>query len=197
MSYDAKYRDRQAGPMAYTVGGTSRRSVVSMDDRAAGHDDLLLAHPLQPAEPGPARVCRAGELPVLVAGPLVLSGHREHSRPDRIGIRNHSSAGNVARRALRAPFLWAKRRHAAGHRAILRHADGERTGLEEHDHASGVWLAGAGVCRAGSDSHRLVWAIPDAVAHHHTLLGVAAVRLSDSVHVPQIPRPGAEGSGAY
>src|ERR1035441_10112884 len=100
-SDDAKHRVGQAGPLATTVASTCRRGVVSMDDRAAGDDHLLLAHPLQPSEPGPAWVCRDRELPVLMAGPLVLSGHREHSSPHRVGPGDYGSAGNVAGGALR------------------------------------------------------------------------------------------------
>ena len=94
--------------------------------------------------------CRQLQLSADRPGPVY--GYGQHALPGLLGAGHHGRPGYAARGSFRPGVLRSKGRATAGHRPLLRHADGERPHLEEHADAPGeravrVLLAARWVCR--------------------------------------------------
>src|SRR3954447_14981438 len=114
-----------------------RRTAVHLDDRPARPDALFLDAALQSAGSRLGSVRWAGKFPLLPHRSRVPRLAPEYAGAGRLGAGAdrpaRNSAGAIARPARDRPQYRA----ADGDRAVLRHADGERLGLEEPVDASG------------------------------------------------------------
>ena len=148
---------------------------VPLDDRAAGDDHLVLVPALQSAR-SQSRLLAAD------AGPAAGRGQPLPRRPtnyyyfltDPAFFKAMGNSlllvgwvlvitvvgGTLLALLLDQADLWPQHRAPHGDRALLRHADGQRAGLEEHDDAPGVRASSPG------SPSRLGWAPIDWFAHY-------------------------------
>ena len=136
------------------------------------------------------------KLRLSVRGSGVLDLAVEHPGAGGFGAGHYGGAGHAVRGALQPGVLRPWRGPTAGDRALLRHAHGQRAGVEEHDDAPGLRTDRLAANPGGHPAHRLVYRLPDAVRHHHRRLAVGAVRLSDPADRHPVPGRRAKGSGA-
>ena len=102
--------------------------------------------------------------------------------------------GDAAGPPARPGDLWPQHRPPHGHRTLLRHADGERAGLAEHDDGSDLRLHRLDHQVPGSRRRRLVRALSDDGHRHHGGLAMAALRHAHHPHGTAVLRRRAEGS---
>ena len=151
-----------------------------MDDRAAGDDALVLVPVLQSARSRPSSGFAGLRELHLSSSPTRPSGRRWPTRSCwSFWVLVITVVCGIAARAAARPADSSGRGIVApaGHRAVLRHADGERAGLEEHADASGATACSPCIARSlGLPADRLVRRLPAALGHPHRRLAVAALR---------------------
>ena len=184
----------QNRPVARSVG----RAAGLLGLRAAGGHAVVLAPPLQPARSDSPALSDFDNYSFLLTDPSLLdalwntagAGRRRSARLDCLRL---PVCG-----AVRPGILRPLGRAAAGDRAVLRHADGQRADLEEPADASGQRAVRAlhalvGICRRSTGS--AVW--PLTSIGHHRRLAMGAVRDADPPHRDPVARPRADGGGAH
>ena len=171
---------------------------LPLDDRAAGHDDLLLVPattissiPATTASPGfsttiissPTRPSsrRSSIRCMLVGGVLVITRRRRH-RCSPCCSTSRSSAQGIVRLMVIAPFFVMPTVSALVWKNLLMHP------------VSGLFAWIMQVGRPAAD--RLVRRRAAARRHHHRRLAMAALRHPHPAHRHPVARRGAEGSGA-
>ena len=136
---------------------------VHVDDRAAGHDHLLLVPALQSARSqsnlfaslagrllDAENRCLAGftNYPYFLTDPAFFKAMGNSLKLVGWVLAISVVGGTLSRASSRSGLLWPRLRAHHGDRAFLRHADRERAGLEEHDDASGFRLLRLDLCKS-------------------------------------------------
>ena len=171
--------------------------LLRLDDRPAGDDDLFLVPALQPARPG-LRVASPASTTTATSSPTPPSSASLQNTLVLVGsvLAITIVLGVPLALLLDQPVLGPQHRAADGDRAVLRHADGERAGLEEPADASGLGPASPG-SRHSVGMQPIDW-FTDCAAdrhHHDRRLAMAALRHADPAHRAAVARRGAEGGG--
>ena len=147
---------------------------------------------LQPARSGQRELRRAAELHRVPHRSGFSDRALQHACPRRLGARHQRRRRHSRGVADGSAGLRAERVAADGDRAVLRHTDGQRAGVEEPPDESGFRTIRLDRPIAGVRSDRLVHQLAHAVGDHHRLVGMAAVRQSHPAHRAAVARRGAE-----
>ena len=175
------------------------RAAVHLDDRAAGADALFLDAALQPAR-SRHRTASSGfeNYRYFLTDPAFLASLRNTLvLVGSVLVDHRRAAASSLALLLDQPVFGQQHRAAHGDRAVLRHADGQRAGLEEPADASGLravrldrharsgctpidWFTDCAAARRSSSIVAWQW-LPFATPH--------------PAHRAAVARRGAEGGG--